>query len=202
MQPDCIEQLKNFLNEKNKNFNDYEKNSNLKFCMPIQIPKNDAIQTLNELTKNNASILNNEEQEKLVEFLMKMNEEVNNERERKKKFKVEKEMVKILKNYLTTFKSSVKQTSLKQKTMENSVGFDRVVKQEIKRNRMGVSKANESKASNVKNDENHSKSNSMDTTKFSTFAKKLKILKEHNIDKFNQIVKKCESIKSKQYAYY
>ncbi len=50
MQPDCVDQLRNFLNEKNKYFNDYEKNSSLKFCSPIQIPNNEALH-LNEFSK-------------------------------------------------------------------------------------------------------------------------------------------------------
>ena len=95
-QPDCLDQLKAFLSEKNRFFNDYEKNNGLKFCAPIQIPKNDAMQVLNELTKHNSVVINPGDHEKMMEYLMKINEEVFNEKERKKKFKIEQDMMNVI----------------------------------------------------------------------------------------------------------
>ena len=194
MQPDCLEQLHSFLIEKNKFFNDYEKNSTLKFCSPIQIPKNEAIHTINELTKNSSILLNPSEHEKLLEYIMKINEEIYNERERKKKFRVEQEMMNVLKKYLKNFKSSVKQTGLKEKNSGFSLCFKRINteenKEKLKKN-VVILKKDEEK-SRGENEEG----------RFMSLAKKLRYLKIENEEKFNNIVKKCQNVKNKQLVYY
>ena len=199
MQPDCLEQLKVFLSDKNKYFY-YEKNQGLKFCSHIQIPKNDAAQVLNELTKNN-SIMNPADHEKVMEYLMKINEEILNEKERKKKFIVEQEMMKVLRKYMKHFRSNVKQSSLRQKTQGESIYFERASIEVLKKKKKRVVNEKISKDYGMEKIEN-TKSNSNESVKFMTLERKLKELKENNAEKFNKVMKKCENIKKNEYAYY
>lgn len=197
MQPNCIDQLRNFLNEKNKYLNDYEKNSSLKFCSPIHIPKNDAIKSINEFSKKN-SVINTTDHEKFIEYIIKRSGERINEKERKKKFKVEEEMMKVLKKYLKSCRSSVKQSSLKQKNAQKIVDFQIISSVDMIVKKKQIQNYETNKSSKVE----HHISRSKDDEKLINIAAKLKKLKEVNVQKFNEVLKKFQSIKIHQNAYY
>lgn len=177
--------------EKNKNFNDYEKNSALKFCSPIQLPKNEALQTIINKSGNSLGF-NAEQHEKFVEFMMKINEEAFQERERRKKFRTERQMLRALREFLARKKGKVLQKGLKEeekfvKEIAETGGL-------IRENRgIGVKMEENSKENDGGKEE---------CKKMEEFAQKIKRLKRENRGKFDELLTKMKKVKQCEYVFY
>ena len=106
-----------------------------------------------------------------------------------------------MKKYLKSFKSVVKQGTIKQNS-ESKVSYEReggLVDVRRKKKKHIKEKMSGTKDTLLEN----SKTNSVkDEMKFMTLAKKLKYLREKDSEKFLNVMKKCQSIKKTEYAYY
>lgn len=184
--------MRGFLLEKNRNFNDYEKNSALKFCCPIQLPKNEALQSI--LNKNGKDLaLNAEQHEKFVEFMMKLNEEAFQERERRKKFRTERQMLRVLREFLG-------KTHTRGKVLQKGLKESRIVR-EIAEQRENLQ---ETREKTVENNRNSTKSSEFagNSKKMQDFALKIKRLKAGNPGKFDDLLQKMKKVKQCEYVFY
>ena len=110
------------------------------------------------------------------------------------------DIYKVLKKYLKNFKSVVKQGNIKQNS-ESKVSFEREAGfGEVRRKKKKLMKEKiiGTKDTLLENSKNSAK----DDAKFMNLATKLKYLREKDSEKFLNVMKKCQSIKKTEYAYY
>lgn len=171
----------------------------MKFSTSILLPKSEATAALNELAKKTSLMADGADSDKIMEYFMKINDELLNEQDRRKKFKVEQDMIAILRRFLKTFKSRVKQGNLRQNTEINL--YERAVSSPTHKKRRKKEKASSQKKETAENSNTKSK-NTQESEKMGTLARKLRELKEKDKEKFNLVIQKCEGIKKKELLYY